>query len=319
MILGIIDVGTNSIHLLVGRLSRTGAFRVIHQEHALIRLGDGGCAAGPALSRGGAGRLTRPAMRRALAGLARYAATLRRLRVERVEAVATSAVREAANGRAFARRVRSQLGIPLRVISGLEEARLAYLGVVQAQRARQPAAFIAIGGGSAQVAQGGGARLRYARSVPLGASRLTQRFIRHDPPLPEEMDALHRAARRAWRPVIRSLRRARWRRALGGSAMICQLMTASHRQRHHRPPASVSRLTITQRSLRELVAWLSRSSAAARERLPGLDPRRADQALASAVVLLAWMEGCGVSTLRYAPGSLREGLIAARRLRRSAA
>lgn len=307
MTLGIIDVGTNSLHLLIGRLGRTGAFRVIHQERALVRLGEGGLAAG---------RLTGPAMRRALTVLARYASAMRRFHVERVEAVTTSAVREASNGRAFARRARTRLGIPLRVISGPEEARLAYLGVLRARRVRQPAAFIAIGGGSAQVVHGKGTCLRYAASVPLGAARLTQRFIRHDPPRLEEVDALRRAVQRAWRPIVRALRRHRWRRALGGSAMIYHVMRAAHRRRHRRPPASPHRLTIAQQSLRELTAWLSGSTAAARERLPGLDPGREDQALAATIALLSWMEGCGIATLRYAPGSIREGLVMDARMRR---
>jgi exopolyphosphatase/guanosine-5'-triphosphate,3'-diphosphate pyrophosphatase len=247
-------------------------------------------------------------MRRAMRGLARYASVMRRLRVERVEAVATSAVRDASNGRAFVRRVRARFGIPLRVISGREEARLAYLGVLQAQRTSQPIVIVTIGGGSAQVVQGEGLRLRYAASVPLGGARLSQRFIRHDPPAPEDVEALRRAVRRGWRPVVRGLRGHRWRQALGSSATIYQLMMASHLRRYRRLPASKDRLAISQRSLRELVAWLSVSTAAERTHLPGLDPKRQDLALPTAIALLAWMEGCGVSALAYAPGSIREGL-----------
>ena len=317
--IGIIDFGTNSIHLLVGVLGRTGAFRVIRAERELVRLGDatpppgggdGKARGGPPPARGGlaTGRLSRQAQRRALRGLARYASMLRRLNVQRVEAVATSAVRDSSNGRAFARRVRAQLGIPLRVLSGREEARLAYLGVRHRQRWHGPVAVIAIGGGSAQVAHGDGACPRYATSVPLGGSRLAQQFIRHDPPRPEEVEALRRAAQRVWRPVVWALSRARWRRALGGSAMIYQLMMASHLRRYRRLPASKDRLAISQRSLRELAAWLSVSTAAERTHLPGLDPKRQDLALPTAVALLAWMEGCGVPLLAYAPGSIREGL-----------
>lgn len=300
MTLGIIDVGTNSIHLLVGSLGLKGRFRVILKERELTRLGDGGLSNG---------RLTRQAMHRAFEVLVRYAKTLTRCGAEHVEAVATSAVREAKNGRAFVRRVRSRLGLPLRTISGLEEARLTYLGVLQAPRLRGPTVLVTIGGGSAQVILGDRAHLRYASSVPLGGARLSERFIHHDPPTPKEVEALYVAVRRGWTPVIRAVRRHRWRRALGSSATIEQLMMAAHLRRHRRSPEGRRRLSITRAQLGELTAWLATSTAKQRIQLPGLDPRRQDLALTTAMTLLVWMEICSVSQLRYASGSIREGLV----------
>ena len=127
MTLGIIDVGTNAIHLLIGRLSPGGRFQVLRKEQDLTRLGAGGLASG---------RLTAASRRRALAVLRRYAAQLKRHRVDRIDAVATSAVREAANGRAFVRAVRARLGLPLRIVSGRDEARLIAQGVLRFTRAR---------------------------------------------------------------------------------------------------------------------------------------------------------------------------------------
>jgi len=300
MTFGIIDVGTNSIHLLVGIAGLNGRFRVLRKERYLTRLGEGGLASGA---------LTRPAMRRAMKVLRRFAATLKRFRVDRVEAVATSAVREAANGRAFVRRVRRELGLPLRIISGREEARLVYLGVLQARRLRRPAVIVAIGGGSAQAALGNGMRLRYATSVLLGGARLAQQFIRHDPSRPKEVVALSRAVHRTWTPVAQALRRHRWRQALGSSATIEQLMMAAQLRRHRRSPEGRRRLSITRAQLGELTAWLATSTAKQRMQLPGLDPRRQDLALTTGVTLLVWMEACGISRLSYASGSIREGLV----------
>ncbi|MBI4004354.1 MAG: hypothetical protein HY353_04965 [Candidatus Omnitrophica bacterium] len=300
MTLGIIDVGTNSIHLLVGILGLNGRFHVLLRERDLTRLGDGGLASGA---------LTRPAIHRAMEVLTRFAAALKRLGVDRVEAVATSAVREASNGQEFVRQVRRRIGIPLRIISGREEARLVYLGVRQAKRLRHPAVIVTIGGGSAQVALGDGVRLRYATSVLLGGARLAQQFIRHDPPRPREVVALSRAVRRTWTPVAQALRRRRWRQALASSATIEQLMMAAHLRRHRRSPEGRRRLSITRAQLGELVAWLATSTAKQRMQLPGLDPRRQDLALTTGVVLLVWMEACGMSRLSYVPGSIREGLV----------
>ena len=300
MTLGIIDVGTNSIHLLVGILGLNGKFHVILKERDLARLGERGLASN---------RLTGTAMRRAMAVLRRYARTLKRCQVDRIEAVATSAVREAANGPAFVRRVRAQLGLPLRIISGREEARLIYLGILQTIRFRRAVLIVTIGGGSAQVVHGHGARLDYAASLALGGARLAQQFIRHDPPRPEEVDALRRYVGRVWSPVTRTVRRRRWPRVFGSSATIHQLMLAAYRRTHDRLPRPTQPLSISRQALRRLMEWLSRSTAAKRRRLSGLDPQREDLALPTGMTLLAWMEGCGVSSLRYAPGSIREGLI----------
>jgi exopolyphosphatase/guanosine-5'-triphosphate,3'-diphosphate pyrophosphatase len=311
MTLGIIDVGTNSIHLLIGAPGPNGKFRVLRREQRLTRLGEGGLSSG---------RLARRAMGRALTVLRGYAATLKRRGVDQVSAVATSAVRDARNGRAFVRQVRRRLRLPLRIISGREEARLIYLGLMRGRRFRGCPLVIAIGGGSAQVMCGDGARLRYAASVALGSARLAQRFIKHDPARPDEVEAMERHARRVWAPVVRALRRHRWRQGLGGSAMICQLLETAARLAGARPPGRSGKRSITRAALRRLVERLSSATAAERRRLPGLDPRREDLALPTGAALLTLMEAAGVRSLTAGSGSLREGLVVdylIRRRRRS--
>ncbi len=298
MRLGIIDVGTNSIHLVIGILGFDERFHVLLKERDLTRLGEGGLAQN---------RLTKTSMNRAISVLARYAATLKRCQVDHVEAVATSAVREARNGREFVHRVQTKLELPLRIITGREEARLIYLGVLQTHRFHRPSLLVTIGGGSAQVVQGDGVHLRYAVSLPLGGARLAQQFIHHDPPYPEEIEALQAYVQHRWAPVARALARRRWHHAFGSSATIYQLMLAANRS--SRPPQHKHRLSISRRSLADLVHWCSGSTAAERMELPGIDPRREDLLLPTAVALLGWMKACKVSTLRHASGSLREGLV----------
>ena len=300
MTFGIIDVGTNSIHLLIVRVGRQGTWRVVLKQQELARLGHGGLANG---------RLTQRSMARAFGVLRRYAQTLKRHHVGDVEAVATSAVRDAQNGPAFTRRVRTQLGVPLRIISGREEARLIYLGVLQARRFRGATLIITIGGGSAQVIYGRDAQVRYVTSVPLGAARLSQRFICHDPPAPDEAAVLDAYVRRAWAPIARAVRRYRRQHVFGSSATIHQLMVAARLRTHGRLPRNPDRVSVTQAALRHLVNWLAQSTAKERMSLAGLDPRRQDLALTTGIALLAWMEACGVTALPFAPGSLREGLV----------
>jgi exopolyphosphatase/guanosine-5'-triphosphate,3'-diphosphate pyrophosphatase len=300
MTLGIIDVGTNSIHCLVGILGLNGAFHVILKERDLTRLGDGGLARGS---------LTPASMHRALEVLARYAKVLKRCRVDHVEAVATSAVREASNGREFVRRVRARTGLPLRIISGKEEARLIYLGVLQAHQVHRSTLIVAIGGGSLQLIHGDGAHVRYATSLPLGCARLTERFVFHDPVQSSELEALDGAVRQALAPAAGALRRHQWGQTFGSSATIAQVMAAAYCRAKGKPPKSKHRLSVSRRALRELIDWLAESEAKERIQLPGLDPRREDLALATAVTLLAVMDLCKIPTIRYEPGSLREGLV----------
>ena len=297
--IGVVDVGTNSIHLAIGARAAGGRVRVLRHERELVFLGEGGLADN---------RLRPAAIRRALRVLRRYADILAQERITIVEAVATSAVRDAVNGPAFVRQARRLTGLPLRVISGLEEARLAFVGIQQARRSRRAAALLAIGGGSAQVAVGQGTVVRYCASAPLGASRLAQVFVRHDPVHAEELQRLARHITRSIAPLTRGLRQQRLE-ALGGSGLIAQVLAAalSHVEGRRRPPARPApALTVVAR----LVAWLAGSTASQRRRLPGLDPARQAMALPAALVLLIWMEQAGVARIRHAPGSIREGLLA---------
>ena len=298
---GIVDVGTNSVHLLIGVLTPGKSFRLVQEEHHVTRLGEGGLARG---------QLTKTAMRRTFVVLQRYARALRCAGVEHIDAVATEAVRCARNGRSFVRAVRVQLGLPLRLLSGRDEARLIHLGVRRVSRFRGPTAIIAIGGGSTQLVAGDDQRIRHAVSLPLGCARLAQRFIRHDPPRPSELAALRARVRRCLAPSVRAAHRVSWRTALGSSAMIGQLVRAAPRPVSRRGHAPSARPSMSRRRLERFVEWLSTSTAAQRKKLPGLDARREACVLTTAVVLLMWMDACDIPMIQCAPGSLREGLVA---------
>ena len=297
---GVIDLGTNALHLYIVDVAPDGRHHVLLHQRELPRLGGGGLVDN---------RLAPAAMKRALIILRRYARLLQRWQVDHVEAVATSAAREAANGAAFVRRVRREIGIPLRIISGRDEARLIYQGVQLVHRFRRPTLIVSIGGGSIQVKVGDGGHPAYLVSVPLGGARLAQRFIHHDPPLAEEAAAMEMHARRVWAPVVRALRHHQWDQAWGSSATIDQLSLAAYLRSHRRPPTARQARWLTQPSLHRFITLVASCTAAQRKRLPGIDPRREDMVLPTAVALLTLMEGCAIRRLRYAPGSLREGLI----------
>ena len=168
-----IDIGTNSIHMIVVQVRPDLSFEVIDREKEMVRLGAGGLD----------GRaLTPEAMHAALQVLSKFRRLAESHKVDEVIAVATSATREAENGGEFLKTVTQQTGIRPRVISGTEEARLIHLAAVYGVSVPGDiAVVIDIGGGSVEVTRGAGAAIELGRSFKLGVIRLTERFIKTDP------------------------------------------------------------------------------------------------------------------------------------------
>src|SRR5215203_6144017 len=168
-----IDIGTNSIHMIVVQVRPDLSFEVIDREKDMVRLGAGGLD----------GRsLTGTAMTSALQTLTKFRRLADSHKVDEIVAAATSAIREADNGGDFMADVSRKTGIAIRVISGIEEARLIHIAAVYGvHMGGSPAVVIDIGGGSIEVTLGTASHLTHARSFKLGVIRLTERFVRTDP------------------------------------------------------------------------------------------------------------------------------------------
>src|ERR1700751_3992240 len=172
MRLAAIDIGTNSLHMIVVQVRADFSFEVIDREKDMVRLGAGGLD----------GRaLTPEAMHSALQVLSKFRRLAESHKVDEVIAVATSATREAENGGEFLRTVTQQTGIRPRVISGTEEARLIHLAAVYGVSVPgDNVVGVDIGGGSVEVTRGSGPAIDAARSFKLGVIRLTERFVKSD-------------------------------------------------------------------------------------------------------------------------------------------
>ena len=184
-----VDCGTNSIRLLVADVTDAG-LRDVHREMRVVRLGQGVDATGV---------LAPEAIERTRVALADYTAVMRRKGVERVRMVATSATRDAANRDDFFAMVRTTLGVDAEVISGDEEARLAFAGAVgDLEPEDGPFVVVDVGGGSTEVVVGSltssGPQVVAARSVDVGCVRLTERCLPDDPPAPEQVAAAREVA-----------------------------------------------------------------------------------------------------------------------------
>ncbi len=172
-ILAAIDLGTNSLHMVVVKIQpQLPTFTIIAREKETIRLGD--CEE--------KGNLKPEGMERAITCLKRFQGIAKTFNAEQIVAVATSAIREAPNGREFIRRVADELNLEISLISGQEEARRIYLGVLSAMELNnQPHIIIDIGGGSTELILGDGWEPRFLSSTKVGAVRLTKDFVHSDP------------------------------------------------------------------------------------------------------------------------------------------
>src|SRR5262245_28201749 len=210
-----IDIGTNSVHMIVVQIRADFSFEVIDREKEMVRLGAGGLD----------GRaLTTEAMHAALQVLSKFRRLAESHRVDEVIAVATSAVREAENGGEFLSSVTSQTGIRPRVISGTEEARLIHSAAVYGVSVpRDVAVVIDIGGGSVEVTRGAGAAIELGRSFKLGVIRLTERFVRTDPLEPRDERKLARYIHAEIGKYLQQINRAGFDRVIGTSGTILSL------------------------------------------------------------------------------------------------
>jgi exopolyphosphatase / guanosine-5'-triphosphate,3'-diphosphate pyrophosphatase len=181
----VVDVGTNSTRLLVAEVA-DGRVRELDRRTIVTRLGEGVDAAG---------RLSEAAMERVFRACAEYRKGIDEAGAERVVAMLTSAVRDAANGAELERELERRFGFEAQTISGEREARLTYLGATSTRHHVAPTLVLDIGGGSTEVVVGQGDSVQFFVSTQLGSVRHTERHIHTDPPTPAELQACLAAAR----------------------------------------------------------------------------------------------------------------------------
>jgi exopolyphosphatase/guanosine-5'-triphosphate,3'-diphosphate pyrophosphatase len=299
-LLGALDIGTNSFHLVIARV-RDEHFDVVTREKETVRLGHGG---------GDMKLLAPDAIDRGIAALQR----MRRIAdVDNVpiRAVATSAVREAQNAAQFLERAAQEAGIEIEVISGLEEARLIHLGVLQSVPVfDQRLLLVDIGGGSTEVLVGQRGETIAARSFKLGAVRLTDRFFPGGDVTAKAIAACRDYVRSTLATFEREVADAGFDIAIASSGTgetIARMVAAGRGE----PEAhTYNRFEFTTAEVDAVVAKLvSRPTAASRRNLPGLEPSRADIGVAGALVLQTIAHQLRIPSFTFSEGALREGVL----------
>ncbi|MBM0743852.1 Ppx/GppA family phosphatase [Phormidium sp. CLA17] len=305
-ILTAIDVGTNSIHMVVVRIQPAlPAFTIIAGEKDTVRLGER-CHQ--------TGRLTEEAMQRALESLKRCQEISQSLGSEQILAVATSAVREAPNGQEFLQRVESELGLWINLISGAEEARRIYLGVLSGiEFNNKPHIVVDIGGGSTELILGDGHDPRSLSSTKIGAVRLTNEYVFTDPISSKEFEALQAYIRgmleRPTEELQTHLQPGEMPRLIGTSGTIETLAMLHAREHLGIVPTPLHGYSFTLVDLQEMTHRFRRMNIAERSQLPGMSDRRAEIILAGALILQEVMTLFNIETITICQRSLREGVI----------
>ncbi|MGE3273855.1 MAG: HD domain-containing protein [Vicinamibacterales bacterium] len=300
MRLAAIDIGTNSVHMIVVRVREDFSFEVIDREKEMVRLGAGGLDGR---------RLTPEAVSAALAALSKFERLARSHQVDAILAAATSATREAENGGEFLAAIEAQIGVRPRIITGTEEARLIHLAAVYGVDTPKTAVVIDIGGGSVEITLGTGRDATFARSFKIGVIRLTERFITSDPLNRRDERRLVAHVGEQVDRYLRRIREAGFDRVIGTSGTILSLGALATAVDKGAPPAEVRNLRVPAKAIRRVRKLVTGLSLEERLHLPGLDPRRADLTPAGAVLLDTLIRTLGADEITLCDLALREGLV----------
>lgn len=301
MRLAAIDIGTNSVHMIIVRVRPDLAFEVIDREKEMVRLGAGGLD----------GRqLTETAMSAALQALSKFRRLADSHEVDEIVAGATSATREAENGGDFLAAIASQTGIRARVISGAEEARLIHLAAAYGVDLQDGTGVVVdIGGGSVEITAGSSPQPALARSFKAGVIRLTERFVRSDPLAPRDERRLVRYVEREVGAHVAQIVKRGYTRVIGTSGTVLSLGALATLEATGSLPTDLRNLRVPTKALHRVRKRLVAMDQRERLEMPGLDPRRSDIVVGGAVLFDTILRLLGAEEFTLCDLALREGLV----------
>ncbi|HZD66124.1 MAG TPA: Ppx/GppA phosphatase family protein [Acidimicrobiales bacterium] len=300
MRIGALDLGSNSFHLLVVEGRADGSFEALVREKEMLRLGD-------EVARRGAigGELAD----RAVEVVGGFRTLAEAAGAEELTAMATAALREAANGGEVIDRLEVEAGVPVEVISGAREAELIFRALRSSVVIEpSPALALDLGGGSLEIMVGDATGLTWATSVRLGVGRLTAE-VHDDPPSPADVDRVRQRVSTTLGRLAGVVADLGPKSLVGSSGTLCTLARMADAHRSGQVPASVNQLTVDRADLEAVHDRLLALPAADRRRLPGLEASRAELIPAGSLLLLCAMDLFGLDQLTVSEWALREGMV----------
>jgi exopolyphosphatase/guanosine-5'-triphosphate,3'-diphosphate pyrophosphatase len=293
-----VDIGSNSVRLKIARL-QAGRLRPVHEDREVTRLGEGVFRSG---------FLTPESMAETVKVLRRFHRATQQVVTDSVRVVATSALRDARNSQAFLEWVRSATGWRVEIISGVEEARLIHLGFVSSPSVdKTPTLMIDLGGGSCELTVSHGGHIRDAVSLPLGAVRLTDEFLRHDTARKGELKRLRGLVAREVGRISSRIAAARVRNVVATSGTAAALAAVATHLRHGK---NRQRLVVSRTEMTRIAKRLARLPVAERRKIEGIGPKRAEIIVAGALVYHELLDRLHLKGFRYSPLGLRDGTLA---------
>lgn len=299
-----IDIGTNTILLLIVELADNGTFRVLEDHAEITRLGAGVDSTS---------RIGAMGEERSLKALKQYLARCRRLGVDEIVAVGTSTLRDAQNSGEFKERLRRELGLELRVLSGEEEAAYAYLAVRKGLSLQGNNHLVVdVGGGSTELIWGKGSEVYRMTSLDLGSVRHTERFLLSDPVGDGEMDQLAYVIDRELEKLA-----ALWRIedavfTVVGIAGTFTTLAAVEKGLLRYSHSEVHGSLLSRSEVQRQVELFKSKTVAERKKIPGLEPKRADVILAGALIIDRVMALFRIEEVTVSDQGIRYGVVYAR-------
>jgi exopolyphosphatase/guanosine-5'-triphosphate,3'-diphosphate pyrophosphatase len=301
-ILAFIDIGTNSIRLILVRLNPNHSYTVLRQEKEVVRLGENEFMNN---------HLQPEAMERAVLVCKKFAELAKSFGAGEIIAVATSAAREAKNKAEFLERLKNEAKLEVRVIPGKEEARLIYLGVSSGVHiGKRKAIFIDIGGGSTEIAIGDQFQQYYVDSFELGAIRLTTMFMQDGGTAPVPQDEYRRMKLYIKKKIFKTaqfMKSARIECAFGSSGTIINL--AEIAMNMHERGDMGRKPVLSYKDLRKVVSALCASPLDERKKIQGINPERADIIVGGAAILETIMEEFGLEEITVSDRGIVHGML----------
>ncbi len=300
------DLGTNTFLLLIADIE-DGRVEPVYEKETIVRLGKGVDAAG---------NLNAEAMQRGLTCLQEYVALAKQHGAEKIFAVGTSALRDAANRSEFLEAAFEKTGLRIEIISGEKEARLTFSGTLSNKtNLPGPIAVLDIGGGSTEIVIGelrpllaGNEFSLNARSADIGSVRLTERFAKSDPVQLEEVQRIREQVETMMRSTWPPESLAKVKTVIGTAGTITTLAAMALAMQEY-DPRRIDGYLLTRQKLGEITAELTQRTIAERQKMPGLPPARADVILAGALILERFLDVYHFSELLVSDRGLRYGVL----------
>ena len=290
-----IDIGTNTLRILIVECDNN-KYKVLHQDREIVRLGEG-------LSKNGF--LSKEPMERALVTLKRFKKICEDFKVDKVIPIATSAVREAKNKDEFINQVKIETGWDVRIISGEEEAYFTYLGVKYGLKLKEDFLVFDIGGGSTEYICCYNESVKY-KSTNLGVVKLTEKFLKHDPPKEEEIENIRKLVKNTLKGI--NMKKCKGKTVVGTAGTPTTIAAIDMKMSKY-DPNKVHGYRISLERIEEIFEFLKSIPQRERRKVPGLEKGREDLIIPGLIITIETLKAFKTNTLLVSEWGIREGVI----------